>query len=167
MKILIGEVLRPQGIQGEIKISNFTDGFEQIKNIKSVYIDDKKFPVLKLSQRDNALFMFLGGIYTRDAAEVYRGKNVYCEREELEVSSDSFFIEDIIGCSLKLSSGKLIGTVKDVTSSSTDIFVLDTSEGEAYMPFIKELNANIDIENRQITVDAKKFTEVVLYKEQK
>ncbi len=167
MKILIGEVLRPQGIQGEIKLSNFSDGYEQVKNIKNVYIDDKKFSVMKISQRDNALFMFLGGIYDRDTAELYRGKNVYCDREELNISDNSFFIEDIIGCSLKLSSGKTIGTVKEVTSSSTDIFVLDTQEGEAYMPFVKELNAQINIENKEITVDAKKFTEVVLYKEQK
>lgn len=165
MKIMIGTVLRPQGIKGEIKLSNFTDGLEQVKNIKNVYIDDKRFSVMKISFRDNALFMFLGGIYDRDTAELYRGKNVYCERDELNVSKDSFFIEDIIGCTLKLSSGKVIGTVKDVTSSSTDIFVLDTLEGVAYMPFVKELGAKVDIENKEITVDAEKFTQVVLYKE--
>lgn len=167
MKILIGNILRPQGIQGEIKLSNFTDGLDQIKNIKSVYIEDKMFSVMKLSLRDNALFLFLSGIYDRDTAELYRGKNVYVDREELENEDDSFFIEDIVGCDLKLSSGKTIGKIKDVISSATDIFVLDSIEGEAYMPFVKELNANVDIENKIIVVDSKKFTEVVLYKEQK
>ena len=77
MKILIGIVLRPQGINGEVKISDYTDGEKSLKNIKKVYIGGNEYPLLNISGRDNALFLRLGGIFDRNAAECLRGKEVY------------------------------------------------------------------------------------------
>lgn len=74
MKILIGIVLRPQGINGEVKISDYTDGEKSLKNINKVYIGGNEYPLLNLSGRDNALFLRLGGIFDRNAAECLRGK---------------------------------------------------------------------------------------------
>ena len=64
-----------------------------------------------------------------------------------------------------LSSGKMIGKIVDVFSSNVDIFTLETSEGEAYLPFLKDLNAKVDLEEKRVTVDASRFTEVISYRE--
>lgn len=165
MKILIGIVLRPQGINGEVKISDYTDGEKSLKNINKVYIGGNEYPLLNLSGRDNALFLRLGGIFDRNAAECLRGKEVYCEKEEILKSDDSYFIEDIVGSDLYLSSGKMIGKIVDVFSSNVDIFTLETSEGEAYLPFLKDLNAKVELEEKRVTVDASRFTEVISYRE--
>ncbi len=164
MKILIGKVLKPQGINGELKISNLTDGFDAVKDIENVYIDGIEYKVLDLGVRDNAIFLFIRGVFDRNQAETFRGKEVYCEREEINKKEDAFFIEDIIGCEIFLSSGKRMGVVKDVQKSNVDLFVFDTEEGEAVLPFLKDLQADIDIENKKITLNAKRFTEVVLYR---
>ena len=165
MKILIGEVLKPQGIKGELKISNLTDGIQAVENVKTVFIDDESFKVLKISQRDNCLYLCLRGIFDRDTAETYRGKQVFCMKSEIEKDEDSFFIEDVIGCEVRLSTGKVIGKVVNVVSSNVDIFELTTPEGGAAFPFLKKLEPVVDVENKVITVDAKTFTEVVLYKD--
>lgn len=167
MRISIGKIVKPQGINGEVKLVDFSDGISSLEDLEAVYIDGKEYRILSLSARDGALFMCLRGVFDRNAAELLRGKEVFCDKEKIIKSDDSFFIEDIIGCELYLSSGKLIGRITDVTPASVDVFAVDSVEGEAYFPFLKDLNAVVDVDNKRVTVDAKRFTEVVLYRDKK
>lgn len=162
-KIQIGTVLKPQGIMGQIKISDFTDGKNAIKYLDEVFIDNTSYKVLQKSTGPQCIFLTLKGVADRNTAELLRGKDVFCDKDKINVSSDRFFITDIIGCSLYLSSGKLLGEIVDVQVASTDIFTVKTQEGMCYFPFLKKLNAQMDLENKKITVDAKIFTEVCLY----
>ena len=167
MKILIGKIVKPQGISGQVKLADFTDGISAVEDLERVFIDGVEYQVLSVSARDGALFMDLRGVMDRNAAELLRGKEVFAEKDEIAKDDDSFFIEDVIGCELYLSSGKLLGKITDVSPAAVDIFTADTSEGNAVFPFLKDLNAVVDIENKKITVDAKRFTEVVLYEDRK
>ena len=164
MKIIIGVVLKPQGVNGEIKASNLTDGGNALKNVKSVWLDDTEYSVISFADRNGALYLWLKGVYDRNAAELLRGKNVFADKDDISVDEGRFFIEDVIGSELILSSGKEIGKIVDVNSSNVDIFTLDTLEGEAYLPFLKDLSPIVDVENKTVTVDAKRFTEVISYK---
>ena len=163
MKILIGVVLRPQGINGELKITDLTDGINAVKDITKVYIDDEEYRVQKISARDNCLYLFLRGIFDRNTAELMRGKQVFCDKAEINKDDDSYFIEDVVGCDLVLSSGKVVGKIKNVYSSNVDIFEIETSEGDASFPFLKKLEPKVDLGNRTVTVNASVFTEVVCY----
>ena len=163
MKILIGKIVKPQGINGEVKLVDYTDGYSAVKDLERVYIDDAEYKVLSIASRDGAIFLSLRGVFDRNAAELLRGKEVYADKEMINKSEDSFFIEDVIGCDLYLSSGKLIGKIVSVNSAATDVFVVDSYEGRGYFPFLKDLKAEIDIENKKMTVDAKRFTEVVYF----
>ena len=167
MKILIGKIVKPQGISGQVKLADFTDGYSAVEGLEKVFIDGVEYKVLSLSSRDGALYMDLRGVFDRNTAETLRGKDVFAEKSEIAKSDDSYFIEDLIGCELYLSSGKLIGKITDVTQAAVDVFSADTQEGAAYFPFLKDLNAVVDVENKKITVDAKRFTEVVLYGDKK
>ena len=162
-KFHIGKVLKPQGINGQIKIADYTDGLSSVKNIKVVYLDNDEYKVLNLSAHDGALILALKGVADRNTAELLRGKEVYALRDEIEKDDDRFFIVDIIGCALYLSSGKHIGEIIDIKTTNVDIFVAQTQEGVCYFPFLKKLNYTVDIENKKITVDSKAFTEVVFY----
>ena len=39
-RLIIGEVLKPQGIRGELKVKTFTDFPEDVKEFGVVYIDE-------------------------------------------------------------------------------------------------------------------------------
>lgn len=162
-KIHIGKVLKPQGIAGQVKIADYTDGLSSVKNLKTVFLDQTEYKVLDITAHDGALFLMLKGIADRNAAELLRGKEVYAFRDEIEKDDDRFFIVDIIGCQLYLSSGKHIGEIIDVKTSNVDVFIANTQEGVCYFPFLKKLNYVVDLESKKITVDSKAFTEVVFY----
>lgn len=163
-KIQIGVVLKPQGILGQLKISNLTDGAEAIKDLSTVYIGGVEYKILQKSASAAAIFLSLKGVADRNAAELLRGKEVFCDREELSLPKDRFFIADVLGCELYLSSGKRLGVVVDVTCTNVDIFTVETAEGVCDFPFLKKLNAEVDVENKKIVVDAKTFTEVCSYR---
>lgn len=164
MKILIGVVLKPQGVNGEIKASNLTDGGNAVSNVKTVWLDKDEYGVLSIVDRCGALYLRLKGVYDRNTAELLRGKSVFAEKDDILLDEGRFFIEDVVGARLFLTSGKEIGKIVDVSASNVDIFTLDTLEGEAYLPFLKDLSPVVDVENKMVTVDAKRFTEVVSYK---
>ena len=42
-RLIIGEVLKPQGIRGELKVKTYTDFPEDVKEFGTVYIDDMPY----------------------------------------------------------------------------------------------------------------------------
>ena len=45
-RLIIGEVLKPQGIRGELKIKTFTDEPTDVKAFGTVYIDNVAYKIL-------------------------------------------------------------------------------------------------------------------------
>lgn len=45
-RLVIGEVLKPQGIRGEIKIKTYTDDNAAVKNFRRVFIGGEEYKVL-------------------------------------------------------------------------------------------------------------------------
>lgn len=155
-EIIIGEILKPQGIRGELKMKNFTDGFFAIKGLKCVVIDGVRYQVLKMRE-DKGAILLLKGIADRNAAETFRGKSVYAEKSEIARRENTYFISDVIGCAVLLSDGTYAGEITDILSAKVDIYYLSTPNGKAIFPLIKELEPVFDIENKTITVNKEIF----------
>ena len=45
-RLVVGEVLKPQGIRGELKVKSFTDAPEDVKAFGTVYIDNVPYKIL-------------------------------------------------------------------------------------------------------------------------
>ena len=70
-RLEIGEVLKPQGIRGELKVKTFTDTPDVVKKFGTVYIDDKAYKILSFRVGpDGAAYIGLRGIPDRNAAEL-------------------------------------------------------------------------------------------------
>ena len=54
-RLVIGEVLKPQGIRGEIKIKTFTDENTAVKSFKRVFIGGEEYRVLSFRAGEAAL----------------------------------------------------------------------------------------------------------------
>ena len=83
-RLVIGEVLKPQGIRGEIKIKTYTDDNAAVKNFRRVFIGGEEYKVLSFRTGESG-FAFLGlrGVPDRNAAELLRGKEVEAYRRNL------------------------------------------------------------------------------------
>ena len=73
----IGFVLRPQGIRGELKVEPLTDHPQRFSDAKEVLLEQEGqyTPVRMTTNRitGDAVYVYLEGYYTRDAAEKLRG----------------------------------------------------------------------------------------------
>ncbi len=161
-KLLIGSVLKPQGIRGELKIKIYTDDFYSISALKEVFIDGVSYQVLKM-RSDKDVFMLLKGIADRNQAELFRNKEIYANKEEVRRKKNTYFICDVIGCSIVFEDGEVFGKIEDILSARTDIYFIATKDGKAIAPWLKSYSARFDIENRTVTVNKEEFLKEVNY----
>lgn len=127
-KLLIGRVVKPQGIKGEVKVLLLTDGFFSVKNLKEAYIGDKLYKINSIKDAGvPCAFLGLQGVTDRNAAEALRGADVYADKSLINKDKNAYFIEDLIGLTLYAGEDK-IGTIQDVIKSNVDMFVISGVE---------------------------------------
>ncbi|MBE5764070.1 MAG: 16S rRNA processing protein RimM [Clostridiales bacterium] len=161
-KLLIGTVLKPQGIRGELKIKNYTDDFYAISALKEVFIDGVSYQVLKM-RCDKDVFILLRGIADRNDAELFRNKDIYALKADVRRKKNTYFICDVIGCSVLFEDGTVFGKIEEILSARTDIYYISTPEGRVIAPWLKSYQANFDIENRTVTVNKEEFLKEINY----
>ena len=71
---------------------------------------------------------------------------------------------DIIGCVVYDTDDNYIGELVDVTEHpASDVYEIKTESGKIYVPALKKLLVNVDIENKRIAVDKAVLSEVGLF----
>ena len=165
--IIIGEVLKPQGVRGEIKIKPYIDDFADVKNFKTLFIAGKEYKVLACRTDPSAAYLALSGIADRDAAELLRGKEVEALRSEAPAPAEGrYYIVDVIGCRVYTAEGKDLGEIADVTSAHTDIYELRAGDAQYLFPAADGVIEEIDVERKKIVVNEKRLREVWIKQDQ-
>ena len=163
-KLVIGEVLKPQGIRGELKIKTFTDVPEDVKAFKTVYIDDVAYKILSFRVgTDGAAYVGLRGIPDRNAAELFRGKTIEGDRDDAPALQEGqYYIVDILGLSCETENGEVLGTVTDIASLATDVYTIEKAGKKILFPAVKGVVKQVDIQNKKLIVDKTVFDEIAV-----
>lgn len=162
-ELIVGTVLKPQGIRGEIKIKPFTDSAETFREFKRIFLEGEEYKILSVRTGDGFVYLGLRGVPDRNAAELLRGKEVTIPRAEAPVLPEgSYYIADILGSEVVTEEGELLGTLKDVTQASADIYTLATEGKDILFPAAKGVVVSVDVEGKKITVDKKRWLEVAV-----
>ncbi len=164
-RLIIGEVLKPQGIRGELKIKTFTDYPEDVKAFKTVYIDDTPYKILSFRVgNDGAAYLGLRGIPDRNAAELFRGKKIEGDREDApELAEGQYYIVDIIGLSCETEEGEVLGKVTHIANLSSDVYTIEKAGKSILFPAVKGVVKKVDLENGKLVVDKNIFDEIAVY----
>ena len=164
-RLIIGEVLKPQGIRGELKIKTYTDTPEDVKSFGTVYIDGTAYKILSFrADGKGAAYLGLRGIPDRNAAELFRGKKIEGEREDApELEEGRYYIVDMIGLSCESEEGEFLGTLTDVQLLSSDIYTLEKDGKKILFPVVNGVVLTVDMANKKLIVDKKKFDEIAVY----
>ena len=166
--IEIGEVLRPQGVQGLVKVRPDTDDPQRFLDLKTVWIKTgdtyAAAEVRDASVRDGFVYLRLGGAEDRDQAEKQRGLMLYVDRANAKpLRRDEWFICDLIGCAVRTDTSRTIGEVTDVLQpGANDVFVIRTPRGEMLVPVLKRVISSVDVEQRVITLIDERLREVAV-----
>ena len=162
--LTVATVLKPQGIRGEIKVKTLTDSAEDFCALEKVFIDGVEYKVLSARPAGDCAYVMLRGVADRNAAELLRAKDVIALREDLpELPDDTFYLVDVLGCKVVTEKGKTLGEVIEITPAKTDIFVISCGEKKITFPAADGVIDSIDVENKVVCVNKKRFDEVALY----
>ena len=166
--LLIGQVLRPQGIKGQVKVRPDTDDPGRFEDLETVYLRKgeayEAVTVDEVSVREDGVYLRLNGVQDRDAAEKQRNLMLYVDRAHaVELGEDETFICDLIGCKVIDLQGNELGTVKDVLQpGGNDVYVIKTPKGKMLLPALKHVIPAVDVKNGTMTVDEKRLPEVAV-----
>jgi 16S rRNA processing protein RimM len=162
-RLTIGEILRPQGIMGELKIKCLADNVQTLKSFKKVYIDGKEYKVLSFRAAPDCAYIGISGIGDRDAADKMRGKMIEGLRSDApDLEKGRFYIVDVIGCAVYDENDKKLGVITDILPSKNDIYVVNDGKSDIMFPLIEGIINKYDIENRKIIINSKRFNEVAV-----
>lgn len=164
--LLIAEVLKPQGIKGEVKVRNFLDGYADLARIKEIIINGKPAAVEKMRGDGQFAYVKIKGVDDRNAAEALRGASVYVDNSNRPpLAEGRYYVADIIGCKVETEGGDELGFVKEILQhGSADVYIVAGRK-----PFMFALAGNVvtsfDITNKTITVDPSELKKVAVYED--
>ena len=166
--LMIGVVLKPQGIRGEIKIKPYAADVSLYEEWKTLYIkeNDTFSPVPCTVSRihDGFVYAVLAGCKTADDAEKLRGKDLYIDRAHAaKPENGAVYIADLVGCTAVDETGRTVGVLTDVLQyGSVDTWVFRTESGTLMAPALLAVFPEVDLESRRISVVSEKLREVAV-----
>lgn len=163
----IGQVLRPQGLKGTVKVRPDTDDPGRFLALDAVFLSGKenkleKVEVRDVSVRGEFVVLRLGEDQDVDAAEKRRDALLFVLREEaVPLKENENFISDLVSCQVVDTKGLVLGTLKEVLQpGANDVYVVSTAKGDLLIPALLKVILEVDIPNKRIVVDENVLPEV-------
>ena len=166
--LMIGIVLKPQGVHGECKIKSYAARIEMFMKWKTLFLreGDSYCPVSFSAARirDGFVYAVLDGSADADAAERFRGRELFVNRANAaQPEEGAVLIADLIGCTAVDESGAVIGTLTDVLQHGTvDTWVFRTKAGTLMAPALRAVFPDVDPEAGLIRVAGERLEEVAV-----
>lgn len=149
-KILVGKIVAPQGIRGEVRVQTYTAVPEDFKNIQvqsaKFKSDDFKF-VRRLNPNSDVIIARIAGYDDRTSAETLRGVELFVSRDALPgLGADEYYQADLIGSDVVRDGEKIGRVVCFQNFGAGDIMELDNGDMVSFG------GANVDIDAHMIYV---------------
>lgn len=154
--IVIGTVVAPFGVRGELKVMARTDFPERFDKGQSVTVktaQGKRFAsrVERSIPHKGGITLKIEGVDDRNAAEDLRGAEFVIDRSEVaELPEGSFYLFDLIGLKVVTYDGRDLGEVVQIMQGGAND-VYETSSG-VLIPGIKQIVVKIDIKDRLMVI---------------
>ena len=148
-----GKIVNTHGVKGAVKIEPWCDSPEDFACLKRVFLKDAgemtEMTVLNSSVFKQFVISEIKGVGDFDTALSLKNKILYAKREDFKLEDGDYFIADLIGLSvIDVNNGTVYGTLKDVVNrGASDIYVVETPDGERMMPAVDEFVKRIDLDN--------------------
>ncbi|MCB2292066.1 ribosome maturation factor RimM [Clostridium algoriphilum] len=149
----VGQIGKTHGLKGEVKVFSLTDSLERFKKIKNVYIDGEIRKVEGCKLQADKVILKIEGIDSIEQAETYRNKYLMVKREDaVKLSEGSYYVADILECSVFEEGGEELGKVFDVLNTPGNDVYWVKGKKEVLIPVLKDIIVSIDIDKHIIII---------------
>ncbi|MFO7538718.1 MAG: ribosome maturation factor RimM [Chloroflexota bacterium] len=171
--LVIGQIAKPHGVQGEMRVVVHTDLPERFSWLKVVYIGDRQStgarqfagarqehstpqPVAVTSVRhhQDKVLLKLVGYDDRDAAGSLAGQLLYVpESEAIPLEEGEYFLYQLEGLAVYEENGRLLGHLTSILETgANNVFIVRGDYGEILLPDIPEVILDIDFDANRMTI---------------
>jgi len=164
--VLIGVILGPHGIKGDVMVKSFAEIRADIAAYGPLTSADGKHQLtLKIVRETNkGLTAHIQGFDDRTAVEALKGTELYLPRDRLpEPETNTFYHADLIGlCAIDLE-GTTLGTITAVQNyGASDILEIKATEGSGVdlIPFTNACVPEVSLANGTVTIAPPEVSEV-------
>jgi len=156
---IIGKVLKPRGLKGELKVEIITSFPEHFQELEKLFVknnsDWKAFVVKAVRLNNRFALVRLQGIDSQEQAETLRNHYLYIEEKDLRpLTKDEFYIHDLMNMQVVDENGTQLGHIVDVESyTGNDVYVLEGADGMKHLlPATKEVVKSVDPKQKKMVV---------------
>ena len=148
-QILVGKIVAPQGVRGEVRVQTYTDRPTDMKDLRvhGEKIAENAFLFVRAVPSSSVIIARIDGVNDRNAAELLRGTELFINREDLPATKNGeYYQADLIGMRV-IRDGTEIGVVAGFQNfGAGDIIELDNGE------FVSFIGADVDFDNKTIKI---------------
>ena len=147
-----GKIINTHGCYGAVKMESWCNTPEDLAALKKIYLcsgaDYRELKILKASVFKQFVIATLATVTTMDEALALKGRTVYAKRDAFDLEEGEFFLADLINLPvIDAESGKVYGTLSEtINRGASDIYVVQTPNGERMIPAVKEFVKRVDVD---------------------
>ncbi len=160
--LLLGEIVRPHGVRGELKMRVLTDYPERIAQLKAVYLATDpnakrpaRYVISGLRMHQSDALLTLKQVTDRNQAELMRGMYVMVDvRDAVPLADDEVYLYQLIGMEVRTIDGESLGKITDVLETgANDVYIVQgEAYGETLIPVTDETIIKTDTDSGIVTV---------------
>ncbi len=162
--VTIGRILKPFGVQGEVRIESLSDvpgRFEGLETVTLALPDGKTLETLVTSVRqiNQGVILGLSAFSTPETAALYRGAWIRIpENPNLPRDSDTFYQFELIGLRVEDAEGQPVGTLEEVLEyPQHHVFVIRSKDREILLPASRRTIALVDLPHKVLRLTSREW----------
>ncbi len=157
--ISVGEIIKAQGIRGEVKIIPHTDNPNRFGQIQRVFFKAAAgWRELKIESyrkfNQFTLLKFLGIDDLTEAAALGRGLIMIPRSERPGLSNGRYYYDQIEGLKVFTTGGKYLGAITRILETgANDVYLVKDGARETLVPALKSVIKEIDLKQTKMLVE--------------
>jgi 16S rRNA processing protein RimM len=157
---MIGEVVKPHGVRGEIKVYLFSGKPRNFKQYKEIFLQGQAgssteaFQVVKSREQGKLAILQLEKIGTREAAEDLQGSTIWINKADMPaLDTDEYYWQQLTGLMVETEEGQEIGRVARLFNTTAHDIMVVTGLGHEFMiPVQRDIIRDIDEQGGKIVI---------------
>jgi 16S rRNA processing protein RimM len=158
--VAIGEILRPHGLDGEVKVKNLTEDPGRFDRLRGCIVWDPVRDVReprridRVRRHGGALIVKLGEVDGPGAARQLTGRLLaVTEADAAPLPAGHLYPWQLEGCRVETEEGTLVGTIAGIEPTpAQDLWVVGDGAREHLIPAVPEIVRAVDLRARRVVI---------------
>ncbi len=155
--VVIGEIVKPHGIKGELRVYPLTHDPSRFKKLSQVTLmkggQSRLFSVIGARVQSGMVYLSLDGISSIEDVEKYRGWEIHIDPSEVQpLPEGEWYHFELEGMAVYEGETHL-GTLTSVLETgANDVYLVNGKKGEICIPALKSVVKKVDVPNKRMEV---------------